>query len=356
MINTQSPRCPAPVAIGPVAIAPPFGLAPMAGLTDSAFRRLVKRAGGCGIVVTEMVSSEGVIRGGSRAFEFAGFTDEERPVAVQVFGGDPDHMADAARALEARGADLIDVNMGCPVPKIARHEAGCSLMRDPVRAARIVAAMVRAVRLPVTVKMRAGWNHRELTAPELARRLADAGAAAIVVHGRTAEQGYSGTSDWDLIARVARESPVPVFGNGDLVEPDDLVHRVRESGVAGALVGRGAVRNPWLLAQAADLAAGRTMREVTAAERGRFLLDYIDLLLVERIRPEPRGGYRFHPARGGAIGHDRWVINKIKALMAWFSKGIEGGPRLRAEVNGAETLDGLRDTITRYFPASVRVS
>ncbi len=174
------------VQVGTVSISPPFGLAPMAGMTDSAFRRQVKRRGGCGLVVTEMVSCEGLVRGMDRTLEYAEFTEEERPVAVQIFGGDPARMAEAARVVEGIGADIVDVNMGCPVPKVARHNAGCSLMREPEHAAAIVAAMVKAVRIPVTVKMRAGWNDRQVNAPELAKMVEAAGASAVAVHGRTA--------------------------------------------------------------------------------------------------------------------------------------------------------------------------
>src|SRR6186997_971540 len=180
--------------IGRVTLASPFVIAPMAGMTDTAFRRLVKRQGGCGLVVTEMVSSEGLVRGMDRTLEYAEYTEEERPVSIQVFGGDPDRMAEAAQVIEGLGADIVDVNMGCPVPKIAKHNAGCSLMREPAHAASVIAAMTRAVRIPVTVKMRAGWNHDEINAPTLARMVEDAGAAAVAVHGRTAAQSYSGHS------------------------------------------------------------------------------------------------------------------------------------------------------------------
>ena len=161
-------------------------MAPMAGMTDTAFRRLVKRQGGCGLVVTEMVSSEGLVRGIDRTLEFAEYTEEERPVSIQIFGGDPAKMADAAQIVEGMGADAVDINMGCPVPKIAKHNAGCSLMREPAHAASVIKAMVDAVKIPVTVKMRAGWNEHEINAPVLARMAEDAGAAAVAVHGRTA--------------------------------------------------------------------------------------------------------------------------------------------------------------------------
>ena len=184
--------------IGNIPLQSPYAVAPMAGMTDTAFRRLVKRQGGCGLVVTEMVSSEGLVRGIDRTLEYAEYTEEERPISIQIFGGDPEKMADAAQIVEGMGADVVDINMGCPVPKIAKHHAGCSLMRDPAHAASIVSAMAKAVRIPVTVKMRAGWNDDERNAPVLARMVQDAGAAAVAVHGRTAAQSYSGSSDWDL--------------------------------------------------------------------------------------------------------------------------------------------------------------
>src|SRR5918995_1697979 len=180
--------------IGQIALDSPFVVAPMAGMTDTAFRRLVKRKGGCGLVVTEMVSSEGLVRGIDRTLEYAEYTDEERPVSIQIFGGDPERMADAARVVEGMGADIVDVNMGCPVPKIAKHNAGCSLMREPAHAARIISAMVKAVKIPVTVKMRKGWDDGEANAPVLARSVEDAGASAITIHGRTAKQSYSGSA------------------------------------------------------------------------------------------------------------------------------------------------------------------
>src|SRR6476660_4907487 len=181
--------------IGSTPLQTPLGIAPMAGMTDSAFRRLVKRHGGCGLVVTEMVSSEGLVRGIDRTLEYAEDTEEERPISIQIFGGDPAKMAAAAQIVEGMGADIVNVNMGCPVPKIAKHNAGCSLMREPAHAASVIAAMTRAVTIPVTVKMRAGWTDEERNAPTLAKMVQDAGASAIAVHGRTATQSYNGSTD-----------------------------------------------------------------------------------------------------------------------------------------------------------------
>jgi nifR3 family TIM-barrel protein len=310
----------------------------MAGMTDTAFRRLVKRHGGCGLVVTEMVSAEGLVRGIDRTLEYAEYTEEERPISIQIFGGDPDKMAAAAQIVEGMGADIVDVNMGCPVPKIAKHNAGCSLMREPAHAALVIGAMAKAVKIPVTVKMRAGWNDEDRNAPTLARMVQDAGAAAIAVHGRTAAQSYSGLADWDLVAQIASEMDIPVFGSGDCIEPQQIVDRLR-SGVGGVLVGRGVLRNPWILAQAADLIAGRPARPIALEDRGRFLLDYIDLLLHERV-DETR-----------ALTHDRWIINKMRALASWYTKGLDNGSHFRTAVNTTDSLPSLRETIGTFFLA-----
>jgi tRNA-dihydrouridine synthase B len=354
MIDTDTPQ--AGLQIGSATLEKPLGVAPMAGMTDSAFRRLVKRQGGCGLVVTEMVSSEGLVRGIDRTLEYAEYTIEERPVSIQIFGGDPDKMAEAARIVEAMGADIVDVNMGCPVPKIAKHNAGCSLMREPEHAAAVIAAMTRAVKIPVTVKMRAGWSEADRNAPTVAKMVEDAGASAVTVHGRTAAQSYSGQADWSLVAEVADLLSIPVFGSGDCVTPEQVVEKLK-SGVEGVLVGRGVLRNPWILAQAADLAAGRAPRVISLEERGQFLLDYIDLLLHERIR-EPEGFRRTAPglahedAAGGRSrqkSHDRWVVNKIRALGAYYTKGVENGAELRAALNAGTSVDQLRDMVNRFF-------
>ena len=345
--------------IGKIQLSPPFALAPMAGMTDTAFRRLVKRRGGCGLVVTEMVSSEGLVRGIDRTLEYAEYTEEERPVSIQIFGGDPEKMAAAAQIVEGMGADIVDVNMGCPVPKIAKDNAGCSLMREPEHAADVVRAMAKAVRIPVTVKMRAGWDATEINAPDLAKRMEDAGAAALAVHGRTAAQSYTGSSDWNLIARVAAEVSIPVFGSGDCVDPSGLVEKMNGGPISGVLVGRGALRNPWIFEQAADIAAGRSPREITHAERGRFLLAYVDMLLNERVGEA--AGFR-HIAPGEvpqptvpARGREKWVINKLRALNSWFTKGIENGSHLRVAINSAESIPQLRAVIEDFFYLSASV-
>ena len=343
------------VKIGSVTLESSFALAPMAGMTDTAFRRLVKRRGGCGLVVTEMVSSEGLVRGIDRTLEYAEYTEEERPVSIQIFGGDPGKMAAAAQVVEGLGADLIDVNMGCPVPKIAKHQAGCSLMRTPEHASTVVRAMTRAVSIPVTVKMRAGWDDAHINAPDVAGLMEDAGAAALAVHGRTAAQSYTGRSDWGLIDEVARGVSIPVFGSGDCLSPEDVVARLRETAVAGVLVGRGALRNPWIFEQAEALGRGGTARLVAEQERGRFLLAYIELLLSERtaeaegFRHTATADPKTGPSRRSGRSRERWVLNKLRALGSWYTKGFDNGSRLRVAINRAGSLDELRGIIRNFF-------
>jgi nifR3 family TIM-barrel protein len=339
--------------IGSIELASPFVISPMAGMTDTAFRRLVKRQGGCGLVVSEMVSSEGLVRGIDRTLDYGEYTEEQRPVSIQIFGGDPIKMADAAQVVEGMGANIVDVNMGCPVPKIAKHNAGCSLMREPAHAAEIIAAMSKAVKIPVTVKMRKGWDDHELNAGELAKRVEDAGAKAIAIHGRTAKQSYSGVADWDFVTEVARTVSIPVFGSGDCIEPEDIIARL-QSGVSGVYVGRGVLRNPWILAQARDLMECRPARTISHEDRGQFLLDYMNLLLTESVNEEP--GFR-HKANGPtgeqvngpAVGRERWVINKIRALCSWYTKGFEGGAQFRIGVNSAKSISELRELIETFF-------
>ena len=347
--------------IGSVDLPSPFAIAPMAGMTDTAFRRLVKRHGGCGLVVTEMVSAEGLVRGIDRTLEYAEYTEEERPISIQIFGGDPDKMAAAAQIVEGMGADIVDVNMGCPVPKIAKHNAGCSLMREPAHAAAVIAAMTKAVKIPVTVKMRAGWNDDERNAPTLARMVEDAGAAAIAVHGRTAAQSYSGIGG--LGARGPHRR-----------RPDDSgvrQRRLRRAGADRRAAGVGRrrrARRPRGLAQPVDSGAGRrpgrrmAPRAITLEDRGRFLLEYIDLLTNERVHePGVRSVAELMELRRGKpeaallalpAPRDRTTggsINKIRALGSWYTKGLEGGSHLRTAINSAESLPALRDLIGSFF-------
>ena len=211
---------------------------------------------------------------------------------------------------------------------------------------------MKAVKIPVTVKMRAGWNDQEINAPDLARLVEDAGASAVAVHGRTAAQSYSGESDWSLIGRVAEAVAIPVLGSGDCVEASHVAARLGTRGVAGVLVGRGALRNPWIFSQAAEASAGRGVPIVSLADRGQFLLAYLELLLDERVR-EDAGFRHTAPGQGPARGRERWVINKLRALGSWYTKGLEDGSRLRVAINSADSIAHLRAIIDEFFFAPI---
>jgi tRNA-dihydrouridine synthase B len=210
-------------------------------------------------------------------------------------------------------------------------------MREPEHAASIIAAMSKAVKIPVTVKMRKGWDDTDISAPELAKRVEDAGAKAIAIHGRTARQSYTGVADWDFVTAVAQTVSIPVFGSGDLIEPEEIVAKLN-SGVSGVYVGRGVLRNPWILSQARDLIAGKPARQITMEERGQFLLDYMQLLLTENV-----------PESGKMLSRERWVINKIRALCSWYTKGFEGGAQFRIGVNSAKSVVELQELIETFF-------
>ncbi len=312
----------------------------MAGMTDTAFRRLVKRHGGCGLVVTEMVSSEGLVRGIDRTLEYAEYTEEERPVSIQIFGGDPDKMAEAARIVEGMGADIVDVNMGCPVPKIAKHNAGCSLMREPAHAATVIAAMAKAVsdsgdgedarRLERRGAQRAGnWRGRWKTQAPRRSRCTAARRPRATAAPRT---GIS----WPRSPGRCRSR----CSAAATASSRNRLSTKLASGVEGVLVGRGVLRNPWILAQAADLAAGRPARAVTLEDRGCFLIEYIELLKGERIRDQ---------GAVSAISHERWIVNKIRALATYFTKGHEHGSHVRTAINSAPSLASLYEIIAEKF-------
>ena len=341
--------------IGNVSLASPYAIAPMAGMTDTAFRRLVKRQGGCGLVVTEMVSAEGLVRGIDRTLEYAEYTEEERPVSIRIFGGDPGTMADAARIVQDLGADIVDVNMGCPVPKIARHNAGCSLMREPEHAASVIAAMARAVSIPVTVKMRAGWNEREVNAPTLARMAADAGAAAVAVHGRTAAQSYSGIVrlEPDRRGRGGRRDPRARQRRLRRARPDHRAardhareRRARRTRRAAKPVDSGAGAGPRGGPRAPCGRLSEERGRVPARVHGPAAL---------RARGEAdgfrhiAGSDRAAAETRTARGRERWVINKVRALGTWYTKGFENGSHLRVAINRCESLTALRETIGAFF-------
>lgn len=267
--------------IGDIKLAAPLALAPMAGITDLPFRLICRRLG-CGMTVSEMVSAKGLLYKNVKTTEMLRIDDGERPTAIQLFGSVPEELAEAARMVEASGADMIDFNMGCPVPKIVNNGEGSALMKQPQLAHDILAAMVKAVKIPVTVKFRAGWDDSSRNAVEIAKAVEAAGVSAVAVHGRTRQQFYEGKADWGIIAEVKQAVKVPVFGNGDIFTVEDGLRMLEETGVDGLMIGRGADGNPWIFRELAAVLRGEerpaapAMQErlAQAAEHLDMLIDY----------------------------------------------------------------------------------
>ena len=292
-----------------MAVSPALVLAPMAGLTDATFRRVVRRCGGVGLVVSEILSSEGLVRGNLRTEEYLRISQDEHPVALQLSGSDPDHMAEAARRCVEEGADVVDINMGCPVHKVTKSLCGVALLREPALAASIAGAVVRAVPVPVTVKMRLGWSDREITYLDVARALEQEGVAGLALHARTKEQGYSGRADWRRIGELKAAVSIPVVGNGDVTTPQGALDLWRETGCDGVMVGRAAVKNPWIFRQIEELRTAGEYREASVRER-------VDLILAhfrELIELCPEG----------------LALHRMKTFLGKYTAGLPGASALR---------------------------
>ena len=314
--------------IGSLTIQNGLIMAPMAGYTHLPFRLLIKRLG-AGLVMTEMVSAMGLVMGQKRTLEYLKTHPDEKPLGVQIFGADPEAMARASAIAAEAGADLVDINMGCPVKKVVKTGAGAALLRDLKKISAIVSAVRRACPLPLTVKIRTGWSPSEPRVSETARVIEDCGADAVTVHGRFASQGFSVPADWTWIARVREQVKLPVIGNGDVVDPWGAVRMKTQTGCNGVMIGRGAIRNPWLFEQIIGLERGEALREPALAERKTMILEHFRLL-------------------SETFGEKKAAL-AMRGILLSYTKGLPHSSRFRAQVTKIKDSDALTQTVEAYF-------
>ena len=318
-----------PFLVRDIPIDPPLILSPMAGVTDYIFRRLIKRRGGVGLVVSEFISVEGLTRGNPKSKRQMYFDEEERPFAVQIFGGRPERMAMGAEMAEEIGADILDVNCGCPAPKVVKNGGGSGLLREPERLEAILKAIKSSISIPLTLKLRTGFSETSINVVDVAKMAEQCGVEHIQVHGRTREQGYKGMADWNLIRAVKEAVSIPVSGNGDITTIGFGITKWRESGVDGILIGRGAMQNPWIFKQFADVLAGREPYQPDIYEKKQVLLEFFEMCL--EVMPEIV------------------ALGKMKQLAGQFTKGLVGGAQFRQKLYHSHSADEILENIEKYF-------
>ena len=315
---------------GSIALDPPLVLAPMAGITDRQFRLVLRRIGGVGLVTMEFVSSEAIVRGNPRTRRMMLYAEEERPLSIQIYGSRPEAMAEAARVVEEVGADVCDINMGCPANKVLKGCAGCSLMGDLDLAQDIVRAVRRVLTIPLTVKFRLGLKDTSKNFLELARICEGEGVSGVALHARTAKQMFSGRADWSEIARLKETVSIPVVGNGDVVTAADAVRMLRQTGCDGVMIGRASMKNPWIYRQVGDLLAGRPPVEPAIADRRDVILAHFGMLLEQE-------------------DDAKHVVHKMRTFTGWYTHGLPAGKHLRARIGELETPEAFLDAVHGFF-------
>ncbi|MFZ2492469.1 MAG: tRNA dihydrouridine synthase DusB [Thermoanaerobaculia bacterium] len=320
--------------IGGVHIDPPLALAPMAEVTDTYYRSLVKELGGVGLVVSEFISAEGLTRKNDRSHQMLAFNDAERPVAIQIYGGDPDRMDDAAAIVEREGVDIVDINMGCPVRKIVNNGAGSAMLRDFDKASRVVEKITRRVKIPVTVKVRKGWESDDVL--PLLKRFEEAGVSAIAIHGRTRNEAYTGASDWAYIEHVKRDLSIPVWGNGDVKTPADAIRMFATTGVDGVMIGRAALHNPFIFRDIVVYA--EALRSGAEVDRLHGHVVHGAAEIERRIDAMKR----YLSKIDDAPQPDRWKLHKARTVIGWFSKGIPHGKDIRSGLQDIECVGDVQ--------------
>lgn len=306
----------------------PFILAPMAGITDHGFRTFMRKLES-GVVVTELVSSMGIEYKSERTLQLMSFDESQRPVGIQLFGEEPEIVARAAQLVEDMGADFVDLNFGCPVPKVVKKGAGSAMLKDPVALTQMLRHVVKAVTIPVTIKIRTGWDHDTRNAVEVAKIAHDEGIAWVAIHGRTRAQGYSGLADWDLIADVKAKSKIPIIGNGDVVTPEQAVKRLKETGVDGVMIGRGALKNPFIFQDANSLMRGEAKVMTESRNYARLFMELNDCF--------------------SAHCTERILQIQLKKFAAWFATGYPGSAQFRKSIFQCQSTDQLMDLALNFF-------
>lgn len=328
--------------VGLVRVDPPVLLAPMEDVTNAVFRGIAKQIAKPGLMFTEFVSAMAIHHGAKRTLKKMVVSETERPLGIQIFGGEPEVMAETARLCEEMGADIVDINMGCWVPKVCKTGSGAALLKEPETAAKIVKAVVDAVGIPVTVKVRAGWTYDLFAAPDLAKRFQDAGIRMLTLHARFAKQGFEGRADWKLIEQLRSAVTVPLIGNGDVRHPDDAHRMFRETGCDGVMVGRAAISNPWRLRQIVDAVAGRPIsEEPTLHQRIEVALLHLRRHIAHETEHDPGRG-------------ETPAIRSLRGQIPIYIKGVPGAAVIRNEIVRAETYAEIESRLLQFEEEAAR--